>query len=318
MNDDITQIVFLIIDRGYTMENQNTRFIESLCMNNFFNRLRKEHCESLYGLVTFNEGTKKICDPTSNFSLLFQKYESIKNKYEMQMFQSYGIKKLFQSKYRKCYDAIQFCANELIRKSSQFPNALLTIIVITDGTIDQSDAITVSKIANLLTINHIYLDFAIINGWVSPIVNKLAKWSGGSVFQIRNQNDCDNVFGNPAFYDPRLRRYKKPKMYKITSDIVMKNDLKTKLEIDKSVITSYQNINSKDNIKNDQKFVNAMMKIKKMEEDIINISKDIKRQISEAPNATIILLIGNTGNGKSTFMHCMHGERMNRLRMDNR
>ena len=320
MNDDTSQVLYLIIDRGYTMVNQKTKFLEYKCMDTFFNMIKKIHCKLSFGLGTFNETTKIICNLTTNINMLFQKYQSIKNTHETVMYENNSIIKSNRAKYRKCYDAINVCAKELINKKYQFPDAMFRILVITDGTIDQSDAITLSKLANLLTINKIYLDFVIINGWISPIVNKMSNWSGGSVFQIASQKDIDNVFGNQAFYDPRIRKFKKPKLYKITYEMIEKNDIKNKTNIEKSIVSMYKNQNKTNNaqMKDDSKLIDAMKKIKEMEESILKITKDIKKQINEAPNATIILLVGNTGNGKSTFMHCMYGKRMDRLRIDNR
>lgn len=42
------------------------------------------------------------------------------------------------------------------------------------------------------------------------------------------------------------------------------------------------------------------------------------KKINASPDATVIFLVGNTGNGKSTFMNCMDGKCMEKLKLGNR
>lgn len=102
--------------------------------------------------------------------------------------------------------------------------------------------------------------------------------------------------------------------------MVMKNDIKRCKNFEKTMDSVYGNHNIKNelDIQIDSNLNDILKKIKEIEEDVINISKGIQEKIDVAPDATVIFLVGNTGNGKSTFMNCMDGKCMESLKIGNR
>lgn len=248
-------------------------------MEHLFIKAQNAHCKSLYNLVTFNETPSIICEPTSNINDLSRRYQTIKYSHETKMYENYGTRASSRAKYRKCYEAINFCANNLIQQSLKYPDAMIRIVIITDGTVDQSDEITVSKTANILTSNKIHLDFAIVNGWVSPILCMMSKWTGANVFKINNLNDCANIFGNPAFYDPRIRQYEQREALKITDEMVKESDIKSNIIVFNIVPSAYEDqINS---LKDESKLNDAMKKVYELRDNMLKIVNEINKQINE-------------------------------------
>lgn len=294
MNKDANQLLYLLLDKGSFMSSTNIRNIERNCMNSFISMTKNSHYNSLVGLITFDSYSKIICDLTSNYDELLRKYSNT-------LYSNIEIS--------NCYEGIEFSANQLIQKSKMYPDANLRIIVVTCGTINQSDALTISRIANLLTTNKIFLDVVLIDGWISPALCYLSNLTGACFFRIKNNIDQKNIFNDPAFYDPRIRKFNQREIFKITGTMIFENDRKNYMNVERYIPSVYCNQNKRVDIRIDNKhqFNQASEDIHELKNEIISKNDEIQNKITATPDANYVILIGITGNGKSTFMNSIFG-----------
>lgn len=299
----IHQVQIILLDRGSSMCNKITSNYEKECMNIFFQTAKKCNCNILYCLVTFNDSSNIICDFTSDLS-------KVSHSYYQYFDQRYGSS--------KCFDGIDFCVKQLAKQHIQYPDATFRIFVISDGIIEQSNSIYISRIANNLISNNIFMDVSIMNGWACPTLCSLAKWSGGCVFNIENDN-VYQIFGNISLFDPRVRLFQHPENNKITSTMVWDQNEKIFSNFDIFAPTEYENsiCNFAKKAKNNEELNSTKEELNELKNKIINNFNEINNQIKDAPNSSIILEIGGTGCGKTTFAQCMLGKNMEKVRCFN-
>lgn len=201
-NNKVSQIVFILLDKSYSMEelfqDQQTRLDSAKqFIKSFLNASNSTN--TLYGLISFNHRYTINCDLTSSISQLQTELEKIEIE---------GSTHIFKT--------IENAAYRLIESQYNYPNAIKRIIVITDGCDNHADftyegerffQLDIGKLSQRLIENEIRVDSIYLSDEIDPRLYKITKMTGCCSFKPLTFEEGLNIVTEESFCNSFARDF---------------------------------------------------------------------------------------------------------------
>ena len=108
---------------------------------------------------------------------------------------------------RTIFNGILEAGNKLIEQKPNYPNAILRIIVMTDGCDNDFDTSKLPQLFQQLISNYIIVDAFIVSDIIDWNLVSLAKMTGGIAVKINSLSMGYKIFEREAFYNPKIRLF---------------------------------------------------------------------------------------------------------------
>jgi ubiquitin-protein ligase len=191
----VSQLVFVLVDVSYSMEENfeaGMSRIEAVSrlLTTFENCAYQKRTMSLIGLMTFASDSQVLVGLTpltGRFSEMVWAHKLSPN--------------------TRMFGAMQNAAQSLVMEKEKYPNAVLRIVLLSDGEDNRTSPDAVRELPTYLIRNQVRVDSIVVSNEIDKRLHRITKMTGGVLMNPNNLEAGRRIFEHDAFFDVGLRRF---------------------------------------------------------------------------------------------------------------